>query len=534
MINLKTNTRFILMGLLLYMYCPLVKSTVTLPTIPTTQFLITAYGASTSLTDNSSYINAAIKAANSAGGGIVVFPAGKFYSGPITMKSTVELYLAQGDTLTILPYGSGNGYPSGSYPNNGTANSYNPFISGSRLTNIAIRGTGAIEGNGTAWWAAYEANNTITRPCLIRFSGCTNVLIDSITLRNSPGVHVCLGQPSTMGSNGTISNITVYAPSTSPNTDAIDTWYWNGINIINCNLSEGDDNVAMDEYSENVTIKGCTLGYGHGISVGSYATNVNTVTVDSCTFTNTTNGIRLKTERGRGGSGTAAVYNLTYSNITMTNVEWPFYITSYYPNSSPSISDPAQAITSTTPTWRDIYFKNITVTGSEYAGFIWGLPEQSVDNVTFDNVQISATSRGMQTCYVDTLIFKNCSSITLPSGEGNAIYSPYDTLNVSGLNPTTGASTSCSTTTSGLEEVTYSNLHCFPNPVKGNSMAITSDDTMTKIEIYTMTGVKAAEETTNNSTQYQLNVSAIPPGYYILNVQFANGTSSSLKLIKTQ
>lgn len=59
-------------------------------------------------------------------------------------------------------------------------------------------------------------------------------------------------------------------------------------------------------------------------------------------------------------------------------------------------------------------------------------------------------------------------------------------------------------------------------------MAITSDDTMTKIEIYTMTGVKAAEETTNNSTQYQLNVSAIPPGYYILNVQFANGTSSSL------
>jgi polygalacturonase len=534
MINLKTNTKAILISLLLCIHCSVVKSTVTLPSIPSTQFLITSYGASTSLTDNSTAINTAIKAANSAGGGIVICPAGIFLSGPITMMSNVELYLAKGDTLTMLPYGSGNGSPSGSYPNNGTTNSYTPFIYGSGLTNIAVRGTGAIEGNGTAWWAAYEANSNIVRPYLIRFKGCNTVLIDSIILRNSPNVHVCLGQSSTMGSNGTISNITVYAPSTSPNTDAIDTWYWNGINIINCNLSEGDDNVAMDSYSENVMIKGCTLGYGHGISVGSYATNVNNVTVDSCTFTNTTNGIRLKSERGRGGSGSAAVYNLSYSNITMKNVEWPFYITSYYNTSSPSTSDPAQAITTTTPTWRNIYFKNITVTGSEYAGFIWGLPEQSVDNVTFDNVQISATSRGMQTCFVDTLIFKNCSSITIPAKEGNAIYSPYDTLNVSGLNPTTGASTSCSNTSSGLEEVTYSNLHCFPNPAKGNSVTITADNTITKINIYTLTGVQAKEETVDNATQYQLNISALPSGYYILNVQFTNGTSSSLKLIKTQ
>jgi polygalacturonase len=139
--------------------------------------------------------------------------------------------------------------------------------------------------------------------------------------------------------------------------------------------------------------------------VGSYAIGVNNITVDNCTFTGTTNGIRLKSARDRGGSGTNSVYNLSYSNITMTSVTWPFYITSYYETSSPSTSDPAQPITGNTPTWRNINFKNIVVTGSTYAGFIWGLPEQYVDNVVFDNVQIAATSRGMQTCFVDTLIF---------------------------------------------------------------------------------------------------------------------------------
>jgi Endopolygalacturonase len=501
-----------------------------LPVIPATQFLVTNYGAKTTNTDNASYINAAITAANTAGGGTVVLPAGTFLSGPITMKSNVNLYLAAGDTLRILPYGSGNGTVAGTYPNNGTTDQYNPFIYGKNLSNIEVSGSGVIDGQGSAWWTAYASNSNMKRPCLIRLVACNTAWITGITLMNSPGVHLTLGQSSTMGSNGTISYVTIKAPSTAPNTDAIDTWYWKGIYIHHCNLSEGDDNVAMDSYSQNVTIKNCTLGTGHGISVGSYATGVNTITVDSCTFNGTTNGIRLKASRDRGGSGANACYNLSYSNITMQNVTWPFYITSYYPTSSPSKTDTAQAITATTPTWRNVYFKNITVTGSTYAGFIWGLPEQLVKDVVFDNVQISATTRGMQIVHADSVIFKNCSSITLPSGKGNAIYSPYDTIRVRGINPTTGKSTSC--TTSAIEEVkTNGSVTCYPNPAQDYVM-ISSDEAIAEIKLYSLTGTQIRDINAGNENQYSLDLASIPRGYYILNLLTANGTLSSHKLLK--
>jgi len=514
-------------------YATKATASIPLPVIPATQFLITNYGASTLSSDNASYINSAITAANAAGGGTVVLPAGTFLSGPITMKSNVNLFLAAGDTLKILPYGSGNGIVAGTYPNNGSTDQYNPFIYGKNLNNIEVSGSGTIEGQGSPWWTAYASNSNMKRPCLIRFVACNTVFITGITLQNSPGVHVTIGESSTMGSNATISYITIRAPSTSPNTDAIDTWYCKGININHCDLSVGDDNVAMDSYSQNVTITDCTFGFGHGVSVGSYAIGVNNIIVDSCTFTGTTNGIRLKSERDRGGSGTNSVYNLSYSNITMTNVTWPFYITSYYETSSPSISDPAQTITGTTPTWRDINFKNITVTGSTYAGFIWGLPEQYVDNVVFDNVKITATSRGMQTCFVDTLIFKNCSSISIPGNKGNAFYQPYDTLKVSGINTTNGNSTSC--TAVGIEDNTIKAkfIRCFPNPAIDH-VTISADNTITKIELFTLTGIKIVEEKDNKATQFLMDISAISTGCYILKVQLESGISTSLKLMKVK
>ena len=178
-----------------------------LPNIPTTQFLITTYGASTSSLNNASYINAAITAANTAGGGTVVCPAGTFMSGPITMKSNVNLYLAAGDTLRILPYGNGNGTLANTYPNSGTADIYNPFIYGKSLTNIEVSGSGVIDGQGSDWWTAFNNSTTLQanmkRPCLIRLVACNTVWVTGITLMKSPGVHLTYGQSSTMGSNGT-------------------------------------------------------------------------------------------------------------------------------------------------------------------------------------------------------------------------------------------------------------------------------------------------------------------------------------------
>ncbi len=525
---MKNNKNILIICLLISTCLPIVRATITLPNIPSTQFLITDYGAATSSLDNSAAINATIVAANNAGGGTVVIPAGTFLSGPITMKSNINLYISAGAILQLMPYGTGNGIPTGSYPNNGTADSYANFIYGSGLSNIEISGSGVIEGNGTDWWTAYNANSNISRPGMIRFKACNTVLITGITLQNAPNVHITLGQSgSNYGSNGTISNITIIAPSTSPNTDAIDTWYWNGINIVNCNLSEGDDNVAMDSYSQNITIKNCTFGSGHGVSVGSYAINVNNVTVDSCKFNGTTNGIRLKSNRTRGGLDSIFVY----SNITMNNVKYPFYITSWYDKEPyPASAQTAAAITSTTPLWKNITFKNIVVTNATYGGIIYGLPEMYINNVVFDNVQIAATSKGLVTNFISGLVFKNCSSITIPSSKGQAIV-PY-AATISGIDTTTGASTSCSPPTTVNDIKVTSSVSCFPNPIKGDNFTINAHYGINKVQIYNMAGEEIKEQNGNLLTQLTVNVKGLPAGFYIVNVTSGNGEVNSLKLIK--
>jgi polygalacturonase len=431
---MKNKTTFLITFLFAILCLPIANAQIKLPQIPETQFLITKYGATAASLDNSAAINATIAAANTAGGGTVVIPANTFLSGPITMQSNVRLYLSAGAILQMMPYGEGNGLPAGSYPNNGKINSYDNFIYGENLSNIEVSGTGTVEGNGTAWWEAFRAKAVGKRPAMIRFKACQTVLVKDVTLQNSPGVHLTYGQKGdSMGSDGTISHVTIKAPSTSPNTDAVDTWYWKGVDILNCNFSVGDDNVAMDAGSQNITIKDCTFGTGHGVSVGSFTTDVMNVTVDNCTFTDTTNGLRLKSGIDRGGNEST----FSYSNITMTGVKYPFYITCWYPKEPKE--DPstltAGAVTATTPTWKNISFKNIKVTNSIYAGIIYGLPESYVNNVVFDNVKIEATKKGMVTNFVNGLVFKN-SSITIPSDKGNAILD--FAAEISGINKVSG------------------------------------------------------------------------------------------------
>ena len=152
---------------------------------------------------------------------------------------------------------------------------------------------------------------------------------------------------------------------------------------------------------------------GHGCSIGSITKNgVSGVTVDHLTMNGTTSGIRMKSARDRGG----LVQNLTYSNITMTNVENPVYITSYYPTlPTDPTADTAMAITATTPIWQNITIKNVTVTGSTNAGILWGLPEQKISQLVFDNVNIQAT-KGMQVFHATGVSFINGSTVTAKSG----------------------------------------------------------------------------------------------------------------------
>jgi len=133
----------------------------------------------------------------------------------------------------------------------------------------------------------------------------------------------------------------------------------------------------------------------------------------------------------------------------------------------------------------------------------------------------------------DTLIFKNCSSISIPGNKGNAFYQPYDTLKVSGINTTNGNSTSC--TAVGIEDNTIKAkfIRCFPNPAIDH-VTISADNTITKIELFTLTGIKIVEEKDNKATQFLMDISAISTGCYILKVQLESGISTSLKLMKVK
>jgi polygalacturonase len=382
-----------------------VQAAPTLPTIPGGTYNITAYGASTGSANNATAIQNAINAASAAGGGTVQIPSGTFLSGPITLKSKINLNLASGATLKMLAYGT--------YPGSAA------FIYGKNLNNIEISGSGIIDGQGSAWWTAYNANNSLARPIMVRFEGCTAVEVVGIKLQNAPTAHVSFAY---LCDQVTVNGVTISTSSSSPNTDGFDT---EGNNYLfnNCNIACGDDNIAIGaghNVSQYYVIQNCTFGVGHGCSIGSYTTyGVNHITVTGCTFNGTTSGFRIKSARGRGG----VVQYLTYANNTMSKVQYPIWLSEWYPSdpSNPTTAGSA-SVTSTTPNYKHIVIQNLTATGATSARTIYGVPEQHISDVTLDNVKITATT-GMGIYYADGIVFKNGSTITVSSGNPVTIYS---------------------------------------------------------------------------------------------------------------
>ena len=364
-----------------------------LPMIPDHIYNIIHYGATgDGAAINTTAIQAAINAAGAAGGGIVEVPAGIFLSGPIRLADHINLKLDEGGILRMLPLDK---YPGG------TADP-SDFISGSKLHDIAITGSGMIDGQGTPWWP-YARVRGARRPRMIALASCDRVLIQGVTLSNSPMFHIAIGGRS---ANVTVRGVTIRAnPSSDPvhpghNTDACDV---SGTNVLveNCNVSVGDDDFTCGGGTSDVLITNCAYGYGHGVSIGSHTSGgVSNIMVVNCTFNDTEQGIRIKSDRDRGGF----VHNLTYLNLRMTNVECPILIYGSYMATNRVYRDlnkltpvvaatyPAQAITARTPIYGDITFSNITATvqSGHRAGLIWGLPEAPVTNVLLERVNIAA------------------------------------------------------------------------------------------------------------------------------------------------
>ncbi len=359
---------------------------------------VRAYGAKADgPTMSTKAIQTAIDDCAKKGGGKVRLDGGVFLSGPIVLKSNIDLDIEKGTTLQ----GSSNhdDYPKKTEFRNPGLQS---LVSATNASNISITGGGVIDGAGESWWKEARASGDhgimgqgTLRPRLIVFDHCHKILMKDVTVQNSPFWQIV----PYYSDDVTIRNIRVLADPSSPNTDAIDPFSSSNIRIEHVYADVGDDDVAIksgqinspgpDAPSKDITISDCIFMHGHGLSIGSEVSGgVQNVRVARVHFKGTANGIRVKSNRDRGGD----IGNFDFRDLTMEDVGTPVLITEYYPRIPDR--DSAQPITRLTPRFHDISITNLNAIGAKTAGFIVGLPESPITSITLTNVHIGA-EKGM-------------------------------------------------------------------------------------------------------------------------------------------
>lgn len=370
-----------------------------------TMYNILEYGADASGKELSTpAFTAAIADLAKAGGGTLFVPAGTYYTGPIHFTANMTLHVDSGAVLLFSNHKEDFPIVTSRWEGS-EETSYSPLLYAKEMDNIAVVGRGTLIGQGEAWWKALHAGELAhARPRFIYFERCNNVLIEGVTLLDSPAwtVNPVLCQ------NVTINKLSIKNPWDSPNTDGINPDSCKNVRISNCQIDVGDDCIAIKsgvetcpEFvpCENITITNCTMVHGHGgVVIGSEMSGgIRNVVISNCVFDGTDRGIRLKSRRGRGGY----VEDIRIGTILMTNVDTPFVMNLYYfcggkQGDTYVSGKEAIPVDDRTPAFRNIHLSNITAKEiNACAGFIYGLPEQPVENITFDNVSIRLKEDGV-------------------------------------------------------------------------------------------------------------------------------------------
>lgn len=253
-----------------------------------------------------------------------------------------------------------------------------------------IMGDGSIDGRGGAtltgekesWWdlakraKVMDLSQSVTR--LISVSHSDNFTLYRITLRNSPNFHVSVQQ-----TNGfTAWAVNILTPKMARNTDGIDPSSSTNVTITHCYISTGDDNVAIKTgasgAASHITVADNHFYYGHGMSIGSgTAGGVDHVQVTGLTVEGADNGIRIKSDRSRGG----LVENVSYQNVCMKDVANPIVLNSMY------TIFPGDLI----PVYRNILLKDVRSVTPGYVT-VQGVDADHKVSARFDDVTISGIS----------------------------------------------------------------------------------------------------------------------------------------------
>ncbi|MDL4840283.1 glycoside hydrolase family 28 protein [Aquibacillus rhizosphaerae] len=436
---------------------------VDLPIISEERFNVKDYGAiGDGVHLNTEAINKTIEVCSNAGGGTVVIPSGIWLTGPLRLKSKVNLHVEFGSLVLFTD--DYKAYPliMSSFEGEPVVRCQSP-IDGEGLEDVAITGKGVFDGSGERWrpvkkwkmtekqwaklvesggtideeneiwWPTQKAKNGSSilaelknkpfveiedylpvreylRPNLLSLRKSKRILIDGPTFQNSPAwnLHPWLCQ------HITIRNITVRNPWYSQNGDGLDLESCRYATVTDSVFDVGDDAICIKSGkneagrriavpSEDILVERCIVYSGHGgVVIGSEMSGgVRNIKVRDCLFSGTDKGIRFKTVRGRGG----IVENISIEKIRMNKINQEAIIFQMYYEEE-QIDDLEEEVTDGTPVFRNIYMEDIQCTNATSAIVLKGLPEMPLDSITFKKISI-VSQNGIEVSNAKKLDFCN-------------------------------------------------------------------------------------------------------------------------------
>ena len=349
-------------------------------------------------------------------GGRLYFPEGTYRVRPLVLKSHMTIELAEGATL--LGWDKREDYPVvpgmledmhgqelyfGGFEGQAMP-MYQSLLTAQYAEDIKIIGLGKVDGNAqnSDFWTNFKSFPT-ARPRLVFLNRCRDVTMHGIHACNSPSwqLHPHYSQ------NIRLYDLFISAPKNSPNTDAIDPESCDGVDIIGCRFSVGDDCIAiksgkielgkkLNVPADHHTIRNCLMDFGHGaVTLGSeISAGVRNLQVSQCWFRGTDRGLRIKSRRGRGEN--CILDQICFENIRMEGVLTPIAVNLWYNCCDPDReseyvwSREKLPVDERTPRMGRFCFRHLTCSDAEVAAcYIDGLPEAPIEEVVLEDISVS-------------------------------------------------------------------------------------------------------------------------------------------------
>lgn len=345
-------------------------------------------------------IQAAIDACAAAGGGKVVFAKGRYLTGSVELKSGVHLVLMP--QAVILGSRSLADYPS------------RRLIHAKDAADIGIEGPGVIDGQGDCFWekskpyqgpsyrgTAQFEYRALPRPSFIHFSRCRNVVLEDVTLKNSPAwtVHLerCRG--------ARLEKLTIRNPLHGPNTDGIDINSSIDVLVRDCDIITGDDGVVLkstepghDHPSQNITVEGCRIWSAcNTLKIGTETHDrfENIVFRNCHLYCGSDNplerplsGVAIESVDGARLSG------ITVSDLTMSNVRAPIFVRLGHRGGN---SERTRQVEPRVPgKIEKVVIRNLSAERSHFESSITGIPGHCVHDITLENLRLEYEGGGKE------------------------------------------------------------------------------------------------------------------------------------------